>query len=117
MKEPSMVLVNKDVLFCDGDGCKDIPGPNSDSWIEQCNEQSCEFVDESAFNTKVVNDKGFEVSEKGTKLNLEVGKFLVTAERDILSDLIFSDLTDPDVPFEIDQDCEDAGFDASLINI
>ena len=125
-KEPPMVLVNKKVLFCDdianGDNpvCTfegDLPNPNSDRWVEQCNDEICEFVDESLFKIKVVNGEEFEGSEKGTKLNLEVGKFLVTEERDIPSDLLFVDFTALDAPFDIDQDCKDAGFDASLINI
>ena len=124
-KEPPMLIVNKEVLFCDNIAndnsliCEtELPlPPNSDRWEEQCNSEVCEGIDESTFNIKVVNGKEFEGSEKGTKLNLEVGRFMVTEDRDTLSDLAFAGIAEPEVPFAIDQACKDRGYDGSLIQV
>ena len=128
-KEPPMLIVKKEVLFCDDIAndneqfCEtDLPfgaplPPNSNRWVEQCNSEVCEGVDESTFNIKVVNGKEFEGSEKGTKLNLEVGRFMVTEDRDALSDLAFAGIAEPEVPFSIDQACKNSGYDGSLIQV
>ena len=47
-KEPPMLIVNKEVLFCDliangtTSDCSDVfPGPNSDRWVQNCTDEQC----------------------------------------------------------------------------
>ena len=119
-KEPPMVLVNKEVLFCDdiADGTSDncfieneglsLPGPNSDRYVQNCNDEQCEDIDASTFKIKIENANVFEGSEEGTKHNLDVRQFLVTEESDDELGIIVP----PVKPF-----CQDAGFDSGYTDI
>ena len=107
-KEQSMILVNKEVLFCDSlangtsDFCEGegIPGPNSDRWVQQCNDEQCEDIDVELFTIKIDKDVEFQGSEDGTKINLSENTFVVK-ESGPVGDNVgpFGDL------------CEEAGFD------
>ena len=113
MKEPPMVLVTKEVLFCDriangtNNQCFEsqqqeqplFPGPNSDRYVQNCNDEQCEDIDASTFDIKIENANVFEGSEQGTKHNLDVRQFLVTEES-------------PDnLAFPISAACRASGFD------
>ena len=118
-KEPPMVLVNKEVLFCDliangtNFACSDdlitvvIPEPTSDRWVQECTSQQCQDIDASSYDIKLENANIFEGSEQGTKLNLEVGRYMVTEENTY----------DIEGSGQFDLSCQNAGFDEGVIQI
>ena len=120
-KEPPMVLVNKEILFCDliangtdnqcfiEDEGLSLPGPNSDRYVQNCNDEQCEDIDASTFKIKIENANVFEGSEEGTKHNLDVRQFLVTEESD---DELGVFIIPPVKAF-----CQDAGFDSGYTDI
>ena len=95
IKEPSMLLVKKDVLYCDviADGsfsgfCNEdgsIEGPESNRYVQICNDDNpiCNDFNEVAFDMIVTDDIEFPGSEEGTKLNLNGERFTVTEDSNI----------------------------------
>ncbi|MGD1837604.1 MAG: hypothetical protein ACPKPY_06050 [Nitrososphaeraceae archaeon] len=114
-KEPPMLVVDKEVLFCDviangtsGDcGVLNFPGPNSDRYIEECTATTgifgevCDTVNEEFFDIVITDDIKFSGSDEGTKLNFNGEVFRVT-EKGLVE---FAPL------------CQKAGFDNSLFKM
>ena len=124
MKEPPMVLVTKEVLFCDiiangleeecfGEG--DVPGPNSGDYVQQCNDEQCAEIDDSFFEIKVENANIFEGDEDGTKLTFNGERFTVTEEN---SNAVETALVGvfPGFSLELELICQESGFDSSYVN-
>ncbi|MGD1834763.1 MAG: hypothetical protein ACPKQO_03485 [Nitrososphaeraceae archaeon] len=120
MKEPPMLLVKKDVLYCDftvGQGdvpCfepgiigSDILGPDSDVYIQQCsnNPPICDTVIEAGFDMIVTDDIEFSGSEDGKKINFHGERYTVTEEPNI-GTLVSG---------PINSQCQEAGFDGGFI--
>ncbi|MGD1838621.1 MAG: hypothetical protein ACPKPY_11275 [Nitrososphaeraceae archaeon] len=125
MKEPPMVLVTKEVLFCDtiasGDGlfCTTndggvLPGPNSDRYVTQCSSESCEGIDDSSFEIKVENANIFEGDEDGTKLIFNGERFTVTEENSNAVETALVGL-DFGASLELELICQESGFDSSYV--
>ena len=78
-KEPPMLLVKKDVLYCDGIAngtgidCDSFPfpGPDSDRYVQECTADNpvCNEIIEESFNIIVTDNVEFPGSEEGKKLN------------------------------------------------
>ena len=91
MKEPPMILVTKEVLFCDeiangtSNGCLEfnqqgpptVPGPNSDRYVQNCNHEQCENIDAELFTLEINKNPKFQGSEEGTKINYNENAFTV----------------------------------------
>ena len=119
MKEPPMVLVNKEVLFCDEiangtsiecfefeqQGPPTFPGPDSNRYVQDCDNEQCEDIDASVFEIKIENANIFEGSEEGTKHNLDIRQYLVTEP----GDNAFG--------FPAEEFCEASGFDSGYAEI
>ena len=116
MKEPPMLLVKKDVLYCDftvdqgNVPClveSDLVGPNSDKYVQECNNDFvCDRVNESSFDMIVTDNIEFPGSEDGKKINFNGERYTVTEESNI--GIIDSNI-------EIDFECQEAGFDGGFI--
>ncbi|MGD1836772.1 MAG: hypothetical protein ACPKPY_01785 [Nitrososphaeraceae archaeon] len=111
MKEPPMVLVNKEVLFCDvvANGTEDdcdnpVPEPNSDRWVQECTSEQCQGINPSTFDIAVTNTNLFEASEQSTKVNLDIRNFVVSEPSPVP--------TGPGFEF----DCFEAGFDGVVVD-
>ncbi|MGD1834506.1 MAG: hypothetical protein ACPKQO_02150 [Nitrososphaeraceae archaeon] len=122
MKEPPMVLVTKEVLFCDTIASGDepfcqgevIPGPNSDRYVTQCSSEQCEDIDDSSFEIKVENANIFEGDEDGTKLNFNGERFTVTEENSNAVETFLVGFF-PGFSLEIELLCQESGFDSSYV--
>ena len=115
MKEPAMLLVEKEVLFCDtiasdeGNFCENdlpnLPGPDSGRYVECTDEgffDACEKINAELFNIVVTDDIEFLGSEEGTKLTYNGERYTVTEENTLT--------------FESDEDvaeCQASGFDSA----
>ena len=115
MKEPPMVLVNKEVLFCDviANGTDsicfdpsppDFPGPNSDRYVQECTSEQCEDINTEIFDLTLTSDVEFPASEEGTKLNIKGERYTVVEENII-----------PGGPFPFF--CQQSGFDTATEHI
>ncbi|MGD1834503.1 MAG: hypothetical protein ACPKQO_02135 [Nitrososphaeraceae archaeon] len=109
MKEPPMLLVNKEILFCDviangtGDFCElPLPGPDSDRYVQECTSEICEGINPSKFEIKISDNIEFPGSEEGTKLNFNGERFTVTEERTLIDE-------------EFVLSCQEAGFDDGVV--
>ena len=113
-KEPPMIKVNKEVLFCDviadgnsSDCSPNFPGPNSGRYVEECTATTgifgeiCDTVDEDFFDIVVTDDIKFPGSNDGTKINFTGDVFYVT-EKDLRES----------APL-----CEKAGFDSAIFEM
>ena len=105
MKEPPMLLVKKDILFCDdiADGTSDfcelpLPGPDSDRYVQDCTSEICQDINPTVFDIKITPYILFEGSQEGTKLNFTGERFTVTEERTLIDE-------------EFVLSCQEAGFD------
>ena len=111
MKEPPMILVNKEVLFCDviangtSSDCVeepfDVPGPDSPRYVQDCNDAQCQDINSETFGLKVTDDKEFQGSEDGTKVSLD-GKGFVVEENSNLGTSAGEEFA-----------CVEAGFDSA----
>ncbi|MGD1838623.1 MAG: hypothetical protein ACPKPY_11285 [Nitrososphaeraceae archaeon] len=111
MKEPPMVLVNKEVLFCDliangsNSSCVEepftVPGPDSGRYVQDCTDAQCQDINAETFGLKVSGDKEFQGSEDGTKVNLD-GKGFVVEENSNLGTSAGEEFA-----------CVEAGFDSA----
>ena len=125
-KEPPMLIVNKEVLFCDiiADGnstnCFEqgtnsiFPESNSGRYVQNCNDEQCQGIDDSSFEIKVENANIFEGNEDGTKLTFNGERFTVTEEN---SNAVETALVgfNPAFSLEIEFACQDSGFDSSYV--
>ncbi|MGD1834504.1 MAG: hypothetical protein ACPKQO_02140 [Nitrososphaeraceae archaeon] len=109
MKEPPMLLVNKEILFCDviANGTSDfcelpLPGPDSDRYVQECTSEICQDINPTIFDIKITPDIVFEGSEEGTKLNFNGERFTVTEERTLMDE-------------EFVLSCQEAGFDDGVV--
>ena len=91
-KEHPMLLVKKDVLYCDrltnstGTNCGfPIPGPYSDRYVQECttNNFLCNTIDEAAFDMIVTDNIEFPGSEDGKKITFNGERFTVTEDANI----------------------------------
>ena len=125
MKEPPMILVTKEVLFCDdvaagsstcGEG-PPFPRPNSDEYVQQCNSEQCEDIDDSSFEIKVENANIFEGDEDGTKLTFNGERFTVTEENSnaVETALVGLEPSGPATSLTIELACQESGFDSSYV--
>ena len=97
-KELPMILVKKDVLYCDtfagGSGVScfsfvdgTIAGKDSGRYVEECTANTgpegevCDNINESFFEIIVTDDIDFPGSEDGTKLNFNGERFSITEEQ------------------------------------
>ena len=74
-KTSPIVLVNKEVLFCDeiangtdmfcGEGDQ-FPAPNSGRYVQECTDEICVDISPELFNLKLVIEVEFTGSDKGT---------------------------------------------------
>ena len=114
-KEPPMLLVKKDVLYCDviangtDNDCEEsgvIPGPDSGRYVQECTADNlaCD-INEDFYNIVVTDNIEFPGSEEGTKLNLNGERFTVTEESEL------NGLQD-----QIQASCQESGFDDGVIN-
>ena len=114
MKEPPMVLVNKELLFCDliANGTDDFcllqqpgiptfPAPDSDRYVENCTNKQCEDIDIDSYEFTLLPQVDFNISEEGTKLNLVDERYTV-AEKIVFEDSSFSVF------------CNASGFDTAV---
>ena len=126
MKEPPMVLVTKEVLFCDdiANGEDDecfldapfFPGPNSDRYVQQCNDEICSEIEDSSFEIKVENANIFEGDEDGTKLTYNGERFTVTEENsNAVETFLVGQFAGPETSLVLEQICQDSGFDSSYV--
>ena len=126
-KDPPMLTVNKEVLFCDliangtSADCADfsqipptVPGPNSDRYVQNCTEELCQGIDDSSFEIKVENANIFEGDEDGTKLNFNGERFTVTEENSNAVETALVGI-DPAASLEIELTCQESGFDSSYV--
>ena len=88
-KEPPMLLVKKDVLYCDffsgvsDQRCIDpIPDKNSERWLQTCtlDNEICDNLDEAFFKIMVTDDIKFPGSKDGIKLNFNGERYTVTED-------------------------------------
>ncbi|MGD1837231.1 MAG: hypothetical protein ACPKPY_04140, partial [Nitrososphaeraceae archaeon] len=121
MKEPQMLLVKKDVLYCDVlangtnnvNGCnisEELPlvgfqGPDSGRYVQDCtvDAEVC-LINESIFDILVTDNIEFPGSEEGTKLNFNGERYTVT--EDINAGVIIQD---------DDSLCQESGFDSGFV--
>ena len=118
MEEPPMLLVKKDVLYCDAIANDEFPftcniesdilDPDSGEYVQECNDNDfvCDRVDESIFDMIVTDNIEFPGSEKGKKIIFNGERYTVSEEPNIgfvAQDSFFNSL------------CQEAGFDSSLI--
>ena len=92
MEEPPMLVVKKDVLYCDviaNDefftcfGVGGFPGPDSDRYVQECNDESelnCDRINESDFDMIVTDTIEFAGSEDGKKITFNGERYTVTEE-------------------------------------
>ena len=123
MKEPPMLLVTKELLFCDqisngsfsclSEGTP-FPGPNSGRYVEECNIGLCQEIDESSFEIKVENANIFEGDEDGTKLNYNGERFTVTEENSNAVETFLVGF-EPELSLELELLCQESGFDSSYV--
>ena len=114
MKESPMIIVKKDVLYCDSfSGSNDqrcidpIPPPNNERWIQTCtlDNEVCNNIDEEFFKMILTDDIEFSGSEDGTKLNLNGERFTVTEEAN----------TGHENQELISLSCQESGFDEGFL--
>ena len=115
-KEPSMLIVKKDVLYCDviangtGRDCgfSPIPGPDSDRYVQECiaDDFLCDNLNEATFEMIVTDNVEFPGSEEGKKLNFDGERYAVTEGTNL--GIIERN---SDFPFQ----CQIAGFDDGFI--
>ena len=117
MKESPMLLLKKEVLFCDfiANGTSNqcgfrgpIPGPNSGRYVQECTTPEegggiavCNNVNDEFFKMIVTDDIEFPGSEEGKKLNFNGERYTVTEEID-------------DSFFALDSACKEVGFDGGF---
>ena len=111
MKEHPMVLVYKEVLFCDliangtNNSCLEepfgVPEPDSGRYVQDCNDVQCQDINSESFGLKISNDKEFQGSEDGIKVNLD-GKGFVVEENSNLGTSAGEEFA-----------CVEAGFDSA----
>ena len=110
-KEPPMILVKKDVLYCESfvnasnRDCPRTAGPESDLYLEDCTNDNriCNNVDENSFNIIVTDNIEFPDSEDSTKLTLNGEQYTVTEESDVIENEEFA------------FDCKHSGFDDGIV--
>ena len=122
-KEPPMLLVKKELLFCDSIAFEDndgiscnrpnsdlFVGPDSDRYIKGCNSEQCEGITPSTFDIKITDDIKFDGSDKGTKVNFknEAERFTVIEESSKTESSSFQ-------LENIDTICRFSGFDSGII--
>ena len=116
MKEPPMLVVKKDVLYCDSFSGSDqtclnnggFLGPDSDRYVQQCNDNDfvCDNINEANFEMIVTDNIEFPGSEKGKKINFNGKKYTVNEESNI-------EQTKPGP--SIDLNCQESGFDGGFL--
>ena len=113
MKELPMLIVKKDVLYCDeiadgtGLSCGEFfPGPDSDRYVQECTDDSlgCS-IDESSFDMVIRDDIEFPGSEEGTKLNFNGERFTVT------EDVNVGEIRQNEF---VNSECQKVGFDGGF---
>ena len=114
-QEPSMLLVKKDVLYCDGfsgsgQACREngkFVGPDSGRYVQECTGSSsiCTEINESSFDMVVTDNIEFPGSEKGKKLSFNGERYTVTEEFNlgIIQQTEFNNLL-----------CQESGFDSGF---
>ena len=122
MNEQPIIMIKKEVVFCDSianglsfcpsDG--PWPGPNSDRYVQQCNDEQCEDIDDSSFEIKVENANIFEGDEDGTKLTFNGERFTVTEETSTKVEKDLGNIV-PEIVLSIELSCQESGFDSSYI--
>ena len=119
MKEPAMLLIEKEVLFCDtiasdeDNFCENelpnFPRPDSGRYVECTDEgfaDACEKINAESFNIVVTDDIEFPGSEEGTKLNYNGERYTVTEE-------VNTSFLDDEEFAEFIAECQDSGFDSA----
>ena len=114
-KEPPMVLVKKDVLYCDlvingtDSSCGDqFAEPNSERYIQECTAtegdlgEICDTINEGFFNIIITDNIEFPGSEDGKKLTSNGERFTVIEEES------FGERLPPQAFIDA---CLEAGFD------
>ena len=121
-KEPPMLLVKKDVLYCDlfngiDQNCREngnFVGPDSGRYGQDCTTNAgseaeiCSNINEEAFNIIITDDVEFPGSEEGTKLTFGE-RFTITEES------IFELNPNPTNQEIINSACQESGFDDGFI--
>ena len=119
MKEPPMLLVKKDILYCDDiANNKDftcffdedqLPGPESDRYVQECEddifEGLCDIANEVNFDMIVTDNIEFPGSEDGKKLTFNGERYTVSEETNIGFE--------EQIPI-LDSICQEAGFDSGF---
>ena len=122
MKEPPMLLVKKDVLYCDriANGTFSVcfgetsafPGPNSGRHVQDCNATTgqqgivCDTIDETTLNLVVSDNIEFPGSEEGTKVNLNGERYTITEKVDnVQMNLVGS----------AQSECNESGYDDGIV--
>ena len=115
MKEPPMVLVNKELLFCDliangtendcilrnQNGPPSFPEPDSDRYVENCTNEQCEDIEIDSFEFTLLPQVDFPASEEGTKLNIVGERYTVVEKNEFINS---------PYPFF----CQNSGFDTAV---
>ena len=119
MKESPMLLVKKDVLYCDSfsgsdQSCREngnIVGPNSGRYVQECTTTDddlvivCNSINEEFFKMIVTDDIEFAGSEDGTKLNFNGERYTVSEDVEV------GEIGQNEV---LNSRCQEAGFDSGF---
>ena len=114
-KESPMLLVKKDVLYCDffsgtNQICplESILGPDSDRYIQECtvNEFVCDNINEEFFDMIVTDNIEFLGSQDGKKIKFNGERFTVS------EDISFGEIQRNE---SFNSECKEAGFDGSFV--
>ena len=124
-QKPPMLLVKKDVLYCDviANGSRAIclteeglPGPNSGRYVQECIDEQCEEISDSSFEIKVENANIFEGDKDGTKLTYNGERFTVTEENsNAVETFLVGEFAGPQTSLVLEQFCQESGFDSSYV--
>ena len=113
MKELPMLLVKKDVLYCDlvangtNESCQiPIPGPDSERYVQECTADNflCDIT-EDLFKIIVTDDVKFPGSE-GTKINFNGERYTVTEDGN-MGEILQNEFAT--------SNCQSVGFDTGYI--
>ena len=120
MKELPMILIKKDVLYCDeiangeSDNCfgdNGLPGPESDRYVQECFggfQEFCNLIDESSFDMIITDNIEFPGSEDGKKITFNGERYTVSEEPNIGVE---------EQNAELNSICQEAGFDGGFFVI
>ena len=124
-KQSPMLLVNKEILFCDtiANGTSNfcqvpLPMPESDRYVQECDPENalCNNINNELFKIEVTNSIAFKGSQEGTKINLDDGKKFKVIEKqeNTICSESNGELECIDKEVFVSQ-CKDAGFDDGVI--